>query len=322
MSECESGPRGARVLTVDDNPTNLKVLLQMLEAAGNSVLVATNGADALKIAAQALPDLILLDVVMPGMDGYEVCRRLKEDGATESIPVVFLTARDQKEDIIAGFRAGRVDYITKPFQAEEVLARVATHVRLRHLTEELREKNAALVAKNSQLERAMTQRRVLKGQLSMISQREAEKWGLPGFIGQSPTMQRIFREIQLMQENPTTSVLITGESGTGKELIARAIHFGGERKEGPFVPVNCAAIPAGLVESALFGHARGAFTGADEDRAGYFEMANGGTLFLDEIADTPLELQSKLLRVLEGGQVWSVGAAEEKQVDVRVRSEG
>jgi CheY-like chemotaxis protein len=106
MSECESGPRGARVLTVDDNPTNLKVLLQMLEAAGNSVLVATNGADALKIAAQALPDLILLDVVMPGMDGYEVCRRLKEDGATESIPVVFLTARDQKEDIIAGFRAG------------------------------------------------------------------------------------------------------------------------------------------------------------------------------------------------------------------------
>jgi len=215
-----------------------------------------------------------------------------------------------------------VDYITKPFQAEEVLARVATHVRLRHLTEELREKNAALVAKNSQLERAMTQRRVLKGQLSMISQREAEKWGLPGFIGQSPTMQRIFREIQLMQENPTTSVLITGESGTGEELIARAIHFGGERKEGPFVPVNCAAIPAGLVESALFGHARGAFTGADEDRAGYFEMANGGTLFLDEIADTPLELQSKLLRVLEGGQVWSVGAAEEKQVDVRVRSEG
>ena len=157
MSECGSGPRGARVLTVDDNPTNLKVLLQMLEAAGNSVLVATNGAD---------------------------------------------------------------------------------------------------------------------------------------------------------------------ESGTGKELIARAIHFGGERKEGPFVPVNCAAIPAGLVESALFGHARGAFTGADEDRAGYFEMANGGTLFLDEIADTPLELQSKLLRVLEGGQVWSVGAAEEKQVDVRVRSEG
>ncbi|MBI2503859.1 MAG: sigma-54-dependent Fis family transcriptional regulator [Candidatus Latescibacteria bacterium] len=121
-----------------------------------------------------------------------------------------------------------------------------------------------------------------------------------------------------MQENPATSVLITGESGTGKELIARAIHFGSARREGPFVPVNCAAIPADLVESALFGHLKGAFTGADADRMGYFELAHEGTLFLDEIGDMPSELQAKLLRVLEDGQVWRVGAREGRAVEVRV----
>ena len=121
-----------------------------------------------------------------------------------------------------------------------------------------------------------------------------------------------------MQENVAPSVLISGESGTGKELIARAIHFGSARSEGPFVPVNCAAIPGELVESMLFGHLRGSFTGADADRIGYFEMAHGGTLFLDEIGDMQPELQSKLLRVLEDGQVWGVGASEGRAVDVRV----
>ncbi|MBI2952533.1 sigma-54-dependent Fis family transcriptional regulator, partial [bacterium] len=142
--------------------------------------------------------------------------------------------------------------------------------------------------------------------------------GLAGFVGESPTLQRIFKDIRLMQESLATGVLITGESGTGKELIARAIHFGGARREAPFVPVNCNAIPAELVESALFGHVRGAFTGAVADRAGYFEMADEGTLFLDEIGDMPPELQGKLLRVLEDGEVWRIGAGQGKKVDVRV----
>ena len=151
----------------------------------------------------------------------------------------------------------------------------------------------------------------------MLSAREAEHWGLEGFVGKSATIQRIFEEIRLLQESTATSVLITGENGTGKELIARAIHYGSERREGPFVPVNCASIPRELAESLLFGHLKGAFTGADAERAGYFEMAHEGTLFLDELGEMPLELQPKLLRILEDGLVWRVGAREGRKVDVR-----
>ena len=142
-------------------------------------------------------------------------------------------------------------------------------------------------------------RKALKGQLSMLSEREAEHWGLEGFVGRSATVQRIFDDIRLLQENPATSVLITGENGTGKELIARAIHYGSERREGPFIPVNCASIPRELADSLLFGHLKGTFTGAEADRVGYFEMAHEGTLFLDELGEMPMELQPKLLRVLE-----------------------
>jgi transcriptional regulator with GAF, ATPase, and Fis domain len=152
----------------------------------------------------------------------------------------------------------------------------------------------------------------------MIAQRETERWGLEGFVGRSATVRRIFDDVQLLRENPSTSVLIQGESGTGKELIARAIHFGSPRREFPFVPVNCASMPRELAESLLFGHVKGAFTGADADRAGYFEMAHEGTLFLDELGEMPLELQAVLLRVLEDGQIWRVGAREGHQVDVRV----
>ncbi|MEW6753198.1 MAG: sigma-54 dependent transcriptional regulator [Candidatus Latescibacterota bacterium] len=317
-TEGQTRPGGATILTVDDNPTNLTVLLEVLESAGNSVLVATDGARALQIAGQACPDLILLDVMMPGMDGYEVCRRLRQQEATREIPVVFLTAKDGKEDVIAGFAVGGVDYITKPFQEEEVLARVATHVQVRRLAARLQETVAALTRKNDELEREVAQRRALKGQLSLIAQREAERWGLETLIGQSPTMRAVHDTIRLMQDAPRTWVLITGESGTGKELMARAIHYGSARRDGPFVPVNCTAIPDELVESALFGHVRGAFTGATADHPGYFAVAAGGTLFLDEVADMPLPAQGKLLRVLEDGQVWPVGAAQPAEVDVRV----
>ncbi len=318
MTENNIDDRGAKILLVDDQPANLDVLRELLELKGYKVFLAPDGNVALKSAGRVVPDLILLDITMPGMDGYEVCRRLKQASDTQHIPVIFITARDMKEDIVAGFEIGGVDYITKPFQEEEVLVRVRTHVRLNRLTGELAAKNAELLQQNLVLEEEIAQRKALKGQLSMISEREVEQWGLEGFVGNSPTIQKIFKEIRLMQENVAPSVLISGESGTGKELIARAIHFGSARSEGPFVPVNCAAIPGELVESMLFGHLRGFFTGADADRIGYFEMAHGGTLFLDEIGDMQPELQSKLLRVLEDGQVWGVGASEGRAVDVRV----
>ena len=311
MNNEKTDLQGAKILLVDDQPANLDVLRDLLEFRGYSVLLAPTGRIALKNASRAVPDLILLDVMMPEMDGFEVCRQLKQDDRTREIPVIFITARDLEEDVVTGFRTGGVDYITKPFKEEEVLVRVETHVRMNRLSR-------ALAAKNEELEREIAQRKALKGQLTMISQREAERWGLDGFIGESRTLRRIFQDIRLMQENVAPSVLITGESGTGKELVARAIHFGSVRNEAPFVPVNCNAIPADLVESMLFGHMRGAFTGADADRIGYFEMADGGTLFLDEIGDMPLDLQGKLLRVLEDGEVWRVGAGEGKRVDVRV----
>ena len=320
MSEKTLDLSGSRILLVDDQPANLDVLCELLEAEGYRISMAPNGEVALKIAtgAETIPDLVLLDVMMPGIDGYEVCRQLKQDERTREIPVVFITAKDMTEGVLEGFRAGGVDYVTKPFRDEEVLVRVQTHLRNNRLSRELAERNEELVEKNRALGEEMAQRRALRGQLSMISKREAESWGLEGFVGRSPTIQRIFEDIHLMQDNPGTSVLIAGESGTGKELIARSIHFGGARGEGSFVPVNCAAVPAELVESMLFGHVRGAFTGADSDRAGYFEMAHEGTLFLDEIGDMPLELQGKLLRVLEDGEVWRIGAKEGRTVDVRV----
>ena len=310
--------QGAKVLLVDDQPANLDVLCDLLEARGCSILLAPSGGIALKTAARALPDVVLLDIMMPEIDGFETCRRLKADPLTAGIPVIFITARDMKEDVVAGLDAGGVDYITKPFQEEEVVARVETHVRLSRLATELAARNKELVEKNDQLEAEIDRRRRLKGQLSGLAEREADLWELDGFVGQSPTMREIFDHIRLLQDNPGMSVLIAGESGTGKELIAKAIHSGGARRDAPFVPVNCAAMPGELAESLLFGHMRGAFTGADRDRLGYFEMAHGGTLFLDEIGDMPKELQGKLLRVLEDGQVWRVGDSAARQVDVRV----
>ena len=315
---------GAKLLLVDDTPENLKVLRQTLEAEGYSILVATSGEAALRVVPRAHPDLILLDVMMPGMDGFETCRRLKQDGTTQGIPVIFITARAETEAIVAGFRAGGVDYVIKPFQADEVLIRVQTHLKIDRLARELARKNEELSRTNRQFQEEMARRQALSvernhlaDQLSMISSREAERWGIAGFVGRSRTIGKIFKDIGLLQ-GTGISVLITGESGTGKELIARAIHYGGPRSSEPFIPVNCSAIPADLAESMLFGHVQGAFTGADRDRTGCFELADGGTLFLDEIGDMPADIQAKLLRVLEDGRILPVGGSQERRVDVRV----
>jgi len=309
---------GASILIVDDIPANLNLLSDALEPAGYNILAAPSGEVAVKIARRTLPDLILLDVMMPGMDGYETCFQLKQDEATREIPVIFITAKDEPESVIEGFRAGGVDYITKPFQADEVLIRVATHMKVHRLTQELRQKNQELVAEISRRQEVEGALQTADAQLSIISRREAELWGLAGFVGVSPGFASILQDIRRLQSFSATSVLISGESGTGKELIARAIHYGSARAKAPFIPVNCSAVPGELAESLFFGHVRGAFTGAAADHKGYFEQAHKGTLFLDEIGDMPLLLQAKLLRVLEDGLITPVGATQGRKGEVRV----
>jgi DNA-binding NtrC family response regulator len=284
----------ATVLIVDDEPFNVDLLAQELGAAGFRSLSAASGEQAVSMAAQEQPDLILLDVMMRGIDGYETCRRLKANEATRAIPVIFLTALRETFDKVKAFRGGAVDYVTKPFETEELLARVATHVALRREIEAHRRSKATIRA--------------------LIEQGSPDS---DAMIGESPALQRV-REL-IAQVAPTDStVLIQGETGTGKELIARSIHERSARRERPLIKINCAALPRELVESELFGHEKGAFTGAVQQRRGRFELADGGSLFLDEVGELPHEAQAKLLRVLQEREFERVGASRSLRVDVRV----
>jgi DNA-binding NtrC family response regulator len=323
-TEALPGPTAATVMIVDDVSANVSALSGALESAGYRVLAALSGEAALKAATKARPDLILLDVLMPGIDGIETCRRLKRSPTTALIPVIFITANDEKTSLVAGFQAGGVDFIAKPFQIDEVLARVATHCNLARLTRELRQRSEELERANARLRAEITRResaeaalRLADEKLSLLSDTEIERWGSAGFVGRSAAFRALLQAVRRVQ-GFRTNVLLTGESGTGKELVARAIHFGGPLARGPFVAVNCSALPPDQAESFLFGHVRGAFTGATTDRKGCFESAHEGTLFLDEIGDMPGPLQTKLLRVLEDGRVQAVGAAHGRQVTVRV----
>ncbi len=309
-----------RILITDDTPASLSLLAGVLEPHGYEILTASNGRDALQLAARARPDLVLLDVMMPGHDGFYVCRELKADPATRDIPVIFITSRRETEFILNGFRMGAVDYIGKPFQTEEVVTRVATHLKISRLTRELQERNTELEAEITRRRAAENAREKADQRLSSLTAREVQRWGLTGFVGESPHLRRILEDIGRLEKFGKTSVLITGESGTGKELVARAVHHHSPRNAGPFIPVNGVAIPADLAESLFFGHTKGAFTGATTDRRGWFELADGGTLFLDEIGDMPATLQAKLLRVLEDGEVTPIGATVPRKVDVRVLS--
>jgi DNA-binding NtrC family response regulator len=309
-----------RILVTDDTPASLSLLAGILEPEGYEILTATSGAEAMRLAARALPDLVLLDVVMPGHDGFHVCRELKAEEATRDIPVIFITSRRETEYVLNGFRMGAVDYIEKPWQSEEVLTRVATHLKISRLTRELRQRNAELEAEITRRRDAERAREKADQRLSAMTAREAQRWGLAGFVGESPHLRRILEDIGRLRQFGKTSVLITGESGTGKELVARAVHHQSPRANGPFIPVNCVAVPADLTESLFFGHVKGAFTGAVSDRKGWFELADGGTLFLDEIGDMPSTLQAKLLRVLEDGEITPVGSTAARRVDVRVIS--
>jgi DNA-binding NtrC family response regulator len=282
----------ATVLAVDDEPLNIDLLEQELGHAGYHVLAAGSGEQALQQAAAARPDLVLLDVLMPGIDGYETCRRLKAGEATRAIPVIFLTALSDTFDKLRAFGLGAVDYVTKPFETEELLARVGTHVALRREIDAHQRSRATL-------------RCVLEtGEGSAI-------------IGQSAAVARLREQIALVAATEST-VLIQGETGTGKELVARAIHAQGARRERPLIHLNCAALPRELVESELFGHEKGAFTGALQQRRGRFELADGGTLLLDEVGELPLEAQAKLLRVLQEREFERVGGSRVLRTDVRV----
>jgi DNA-binding NtrC family response regulator len=307
-----------KILIVDDNPANIRVLTETLEPLGYEIFAASNADQTLRLAAKVLPDLILLDVIMPGRDGFSVCQVLKANEVTREIPVLFVTAKLETESILRGFRAGAVDYIAKPFQAEEVVARAKTHLKLSRLTREVKERNQQLETEIERRRVAEDARQTAHDRLSTLSAQEAQRWGLESFVGQSPLIRKILSDIKRLHQFSNTNVLITGESGTGKELVARAIHHGSARAAEPFIPVNCVAIPTELAESAFFGHLRGSFTGATSDRKGYFDLADGGTLFLDEIGDMPMVLQAKLLRVLEDGEITPVGAQKSKRVNVRV----
>jgi transcriptional regulator with GAF, ATPase, and Fis domain len=263
---------------------------------------------------------------MPGINGFEACKMLKKNAATRSIPVIFMTALSETVDKVRGFEVGAVDYVTKPLQHEEVLARVTAHLTIQNLQRELQaanerleqrvtERTAELSAANDALKNEIAER--LQAENIYLQEEIKTEYNFEEIVGSSAAMKKVFQRIAQVA-NTDTTVLITGETGTGKELVARAIHNRSSRRERPPIKVNCAALPAALVESELFGHEKGAFTGATSRKIGRFELADGGTIFLDEIGDVPLDVQVKLLRVLQEQEFERIGGTQTIKVDVRL----
>jgi two-component system nitrogen regulation response regulator GlnG len=277
----------ARVLVADDEPSIRFVLRETLAEAGHEVVEVDSGDAALAALAGGTFEIAFLDIRMPGPSGIEILDRLRETDADTA--VVIITAQNTFENAVEAMKRGALDYLVKPFAMAEVNALVEKARRARALEREVR-----------------TLRREV-----------AAGGGSERLVGRSPAMLEIFKTVGKVAAS-NVPVLVTGESGTGKELVARAIHNASPRAGGPFVAVNSAAIPRELLESELFGHERGAFTGALQSRSGRFRDASGGTLFLDEIGDMPMELQAKLLRVLQSGEVTAVGARNAERVDVRI----
>ncbi|HTM18863.1 MAG TPA: sigma-54 dependent transcriptional regulator [Kofleriaceae bacterium] len=276
------------VLVVDDERSMREFLAICLKREGHQVTLAESAQAALAALTSQPADIVVTDLKMPGdLDGLGLLRAVKERGIDSDVIVV--TAFATPETAIAAMKQGAYDYLTKPFKVDEINAVIARAMEKR-----------ALVADNA----------ALRDQV-------AGRWRLASLLGKSPQMHKVFDLIGKIH-SARTSVLITGESGTGKELVARALHTEGNRAGQPFVAVNCGAIPDELMESELFGHLKGAFTGAVADKRGLFHEADGGTLFLDEIGELSLGLQVKLLRALQERKVKPVGATEEAEVDVRV----
>jgi len=275
------------ILLVEDEDLLRQSLAELLTQEGYEVMTAANGLEGRDLALDHPFDLVLTDIRMPEMDGLELLDQLQK--ISPQTPVVVLTAFGTVESSVHAMRHGAADYLLKPVQFEDVLARVARAM---------------------EVGRVRRDRRVLSEQFEAGSSFHA-------LIGQTDEMRHLFDTVRKLSA-VRSSVLIAGESGTGKELFARAIHYNGVTRGKPFVAVNCGAIPDSLIESELFGHRRGAFTGAVADRIGYFEAAQGGTLFLDEISTLPLPVQSSLLRVLEQRVVTPVGDTRARPVDLRI----
>jgi DNA-binding NtrC family response regulator len=275
------------ILIVDDDESIRKVLGFILEEAGYTVRSAGTAEEALALAAERTPHLIISDIKMPRVDGITFLKEVRK--RLPAVPVVMLTAFGTIETAVEAMKLGAVDYLTKPISRDELKLSVEKIFHLRSLEEENRSLKESL----------------------------REKFQFENIIGMSPAMRRVFDMIARVATTDA-SVLITGESGTGKELVARAIHFNGPRRSARLVTVNCAAIPSELLESELFGHVRGAFTGAIRDKDGKFQLADGGTIFLDEIGSLTSTLQAKLLRALQEKEIEKVGAEAPVVVDVRI----
>jgi DNA-binding NtrC family response regulator len=277
----------AQILIVEDKDSLRTMLRHALEREGHAVLEARDQPEAVRILQQAQPLLVLSDLRLPDGDGFGVLRAAKE--IDSSVPVIVMTAYGSIEDAVAAMKEGALDFLAKPVDPDHLLLLVA---------------------------RALEQRRLVTENL-LMKEELAVRRGVPQLVGEDPALRKVFQSMQRAAATDTT-VLLEGESGTGKELFARSLHALSPRAEMPFVAINCAAIPETLLETELFGHEKGAFTGAVARKPGKFEMAHRGTLFLDEIGDLPLSLQAKILRALEEKRFERVGGTASVQVDVRL----
>ncbi|WP_058912813.1 acetoacetate metabolism transcriptional regulator AtoC [Entomohabitans teleogrylli] len=276
-----------RILIVDDEENVRRMLTTAFALAGQETFCAKDGREALQMFADHPPDVVLMDIRMPGLNGIEALQQMH--ALHPRIPVILMTAYAAVETAVEALRCGAFDYVIKPFDLDELQMVIQRALQLQSMKQEI-----------SYLHKALT---------------ESWQWG--HILTTSPCMMEICRDtakIALSQ----ASVLISGESGTGKELIARAIHYNSRRSAGPFIKVNCAALPESLLESELFGHEKGAFTGAQMQRQGLFERAHQGTLLLDEVGEMPLNLQAKLLRVLQERELERIGGHQTIQVDIRI----
>ena len=279
-------PRG-RILVVDDEASLREVLTIMLQREGYDIDTAADGAAAQALLQESDFDLIISDIKMPRVSGIELLRFVREH-APETM-MIMITAFSTSEDAVEAMKLGAFDYITKPFRNDEI----------------------RLIVRNA------LERRALRQENQTLRRELSQRYSFANMVGKSEPMQQVYELISKVAPSKA-NVLVTGESGTGKELVAKAIHFNSPRREHPFVPVNCGAIPETLLESELFGHEKGAFTGASGQKAGLFEVANNGTIFLDEIGELPASMQVKLLRVLQEREFRRVGGTKDITIDVRL----
>ncbi|MBC7372099.1 MAG: sigma-54-dependent Fis family transcriptional regulator [Bdellovibrionaceae bacterium] len=277
----------ARILVVDDEESIREFLEIMLKKEGYEITLAEDGQKAKELLAKKSFDMIISDLQMPNVTGIELLKHVKE--TSPDIVFMMITAFGTTETAVEAMKIGAYDYITKPFKIDEVRLNIQN----------------ALRSKNLEVENKSLKKELVK------------EYSFQNMVGNSPAMHQIFDLIKRVSQTPT-NVLITGESGTGKEVIAKAIHYNGPLKDRPFVTVNCGAIPENLMESEMFGHKKGSFTGAVMDKAGLFEVADTGSLFLDEVGELPLTIQVKLLRAIQERMIRRVGATDDNKVEVRI----